>query len=84
MTPQSTFMVVAPIADGKRAELEALLASMTSVACLADPANGLVPFERFDRLHFARFVILDPQTLGDYRRLWRNAGAVGAGADVPG
>ena len=65
MTPQSTFMVVAPIADGKRAELEALLASMTSVACLADPANGLVPFERFDRLHFARFVILDPQTLGD-------------------
>ena len=65
MTPQSTFMVVAPIADGRRAELEALLTSMNSVSCMADPANGLVPFGSFDRLHFARFVILDPQTLGD-------------------
>ena len=32
---------------------------------MADPANALVPFGRFDRLHFARFVILDPQTLDD-------------------
>ncbi len=65
MMPQSTFMVVAPIADGRRAELEAVLATMTTVACMADPANDLVPFGRFDRLHFARFVILDPDTLDD-------------------
>ena len=38
---------------------------MNSVSCMADPANGLVPFGSLDRLHFARFVILDPQTLGD-------------------
>ena len=29
---------------------------------IADPANALVPFGSFDRLHFARFVILDPLT----------------------
>lgn len=65
MTPQSTFMVVAAIADGRRAELEALLATMTARSCLADPGNALVPFGSFDRLHVARFVILDPQTVGD-------------------
>ena len=65
MTPQSTFMVVAPIADGRRGELEALLATMTSHACMADPTNGLVPFGAFDRLHVARFVVLDPVTTGD-------------------
>ena len=65
MTPQSTFLVVAPIAAGRRAELEALLATMTATSCLADPANALVPFGRFDRLHFARFVILDADTSGD-------------------
>ena len=65
MTPQSTFMVVAPIAADRRAELETLLASMNSRSCIADPANSLVPFGAFDRLHVARFVILDPQTAGD-------------------
>lgn len=65
MTPQSTFLVVAPIAAGRRAELEALLATMTATSCLADPANALVPFGRFDRLHFARFVILDADTRSD-------------------
>jgi hypothetical protein len=65
MMPQSTFMVMAPIAPGRRAELEALLASMTSTNCMADPRNGLVPFGALDRLHFARFVILDTDTGGD-------------------
>lgn len=65
MTPQSTFMVVAPIADGQRPNLEALLATMTTVPPNADPANGLVPFGRFARLHFARFVILDARTAED-------------------
>src|SRR5258705_7987013 len=32
---------------------------------IADPANSLVPFGRFDRLHVARFVILDDQGMDD-------------------
>jgi hypothetical protein len=65
MTPQSTFMVMAEIADGRRAELEALLAGMNRLSCIADPANSLVPFGAFERLHVARFVILDSDTRGD-------------------
>lgn len=65
MTPQSTFMVVAPIADGRETSLHALLASMNRAPGMADPDNPLVPFGRFDRLHFARFVVLEPRTVGD-------------------
>jgi hypothetical protein len=65
MTPQSTFMVVAPIAECRRPALEALLATMTTESCMADPGNALVPFSAFPGLHVARFVILDPQTTGD-------------------
>ena len=57
MLPQSTFMVLAPVADGRREALQALLDGMNLVPPLADPANPLVPFGQFDRLHFARFVI---------------------------
>ena len=66
MTPQSTFMVVAPIADGRRAELRGA-AGHHEQRRPAWPIRRtrLVPFGSFDRLHFARFVILDPQTLGD-------------------
>jgi hypothetical protein len=32
---------------------------------VADPQNALVPFGQLDRLHFARFVILDDPTLDD-------------------
>ena len=32
---------------------------------VVDPENDLVPFGRFERLHFARFVVLDDQTGGD-------------------
>ena len=32
---------------------------------VADPENALVPFGRFERLHFARFVVLDAATAGD-------------------
>lgn len=65
MLPQSTFMVLAPVADGRREALQALLDGMNAVPPLADPANPLVPFGQFDRLHFARFLILDPLTDGD-------------------
>ena len=65
MTPQSTFMVLAPIADGQVASLRALLATMTGTAPIADPHNPVVPFGQFDRLHFARFVILEGHTTDD-------------------
>ncbi|MFO1049349.1 MAG: hypothetical protein U1E52_15820 [Geminicoccaceae bacterium] len=65
MTPQSAFMVMAEIVPERRGELEGLLASMTSRSCLADPANAIVPFGAFDRLHVARFAILDLDLRGD-------------------
>src|SRR5262249_59080265 len=34
---------------------------------MADPANALVPFGTFDNIHFARFVVLADNTLGDLR-----------------
>ena len=65
MTPQYPFMVIAPLLPGRVGELRALLATMNLRPGIADPANALVPFGRFDRLHVARFVILDDRTLDD-------------------
>jgi hypothetical protein len=42
-----------------------LLASMNHEPGRLNPLNTLVPFGQFDRLHFARIVILDDQTLDD-------------------
>src|SRR5689334_18866137 len=58
-------MVVASIAAGKEHGLRALLNSMNSQPGIADPNNAVIPFGRFGRLHFARFVILDDATAGD-------------------
>ncbi len=65
MTPQSNFMVAAPIAPDQEAGLRALLATMNSAPGVVDPNNALVPFARFERLHVARFVILHDETLSD-------------------
>jgi hypothetical protein len=65
MTPQSSFMVVAAIDPSKLGALRTLLTSMNSAPGNADPNNELVPFGRFDKLHFARFTILDDKTTGD-------------------
>jgi hypothetical protein len=65
MTPQSSFMVLAPLADGQEASLRALLASMNLEPGVLDPDNALVRFCEFDRLHFARFVVLEAPTAGD-------------------
>src|SRR5580704_1004201 len=67
MTPQSSFMVVAPIAAQRQAELRQLLAGMNRAPGTADPENAQVPFERLDRLHFARIVILDDLTGDDIK-----------------
>ena len=65
MLPQSPFMVAAPIRPGRVDGLRALLATMCNKPGMADPANALVPFVRFERLHVARLVVLDDPTLGD-------------------
>jgi len=65
MTPQSLFMLVAPLEASRVEPLRTLLASMNLRPGEADPENPLVPFARFDRLHFARFLVLDDPTVDD-------------------
>lgn len=62
MIPQSTFMIVAAVPDRRMDELRKLLAGMNTVVGHADPDNGRVPFGRFERLHFARFTIIEART----------------------
>ncbi len=67
MTPQSTFLVMAPIPPGREEELRAFLESMNNkdVPGFANPENKLVPFGQFKTVHFGRFLILKDDTLDD-------------------
>ena len=65
MTAQASFMVVAPLHLPRIGELRSLLSSMNQAPGWADPNNTVVPFGRLEDLHFARFVILEDQTLDD-------------------
>jgi hypothetical protein len=67
MTPQGTFTILAPIVPSRLEELRSLLQSMNERLGSVNPNNPLVPFAQFDTLHFARFAILDDQTVGDLR-----------------
>ncbi len=67
MTPQSNFMVLAPIKPEREADLRQLLDSMNRGPGQVDPNNSLLPFDEFDTLHFARFIILDDKTTEDVR-----------------
>src|ERR1044071_5058182 len=67
MTPQSNFMVLAPIIPERETELRQLLDSMNHGPGQVDPNNSLLPFGEFEALHFARFVILDDKTTDDVR-----------------
>ena len=67
MTPQGTFMILAPIVSSRETELRSLLVSMNEGLGRVNPNNPLVPFAQFATLHFARFVILDDKTVGDLR-----------------
>jgi len=65
MTPQGQFLIMAPVAQGREDSLRSLLASMNSSPGVVDPQNALVPFGQFDRLHFARLLILTDPTQAD-------------------
>jgi hypothetical protein len=58
-------MVAAAIRPGAETELRALLATLNRSPGVVDPANALLPFGQFERLHVARFVILVDETLAD-------------------
>ncbi len=58
-------MVVAPVAASHERGLRALLDTMNAAPGMADPGNAVLPFGEFDRLHFARLVVLVDSTLGD-------------------
>ena len=65
MIPQDTFMVAAPIRTEAKASLYQLLGRMNLRPGVVDPANPLLPFQNFHTIHFARFVVLEDQTLSD-------------------
>lgn len=65
MTPQTSFLIVAPIAPQHVAELRRRLDSMNAAPGRADPANALLPFGQFEAVHFARLFIIDDATLAD-------------------
>jgi hypothetical protein len=67
MTPQSSFMVLAPIVPARDEELRRLLASMNDGPGRVNANNALIPFAKFDNLHFARLLILDDKTTEDVR-----------------
>jgi len=58
-------MVIAEVLPGHEPALRELLAQMNSGPGQADPDNRLLPFGRFERLHFLRLAILDDATHGD-------------------
>jgi hypothetical protein len=63
--PQDSFTIAAQVRPGQVAALRELLATMTAKPGTADPHNALVPFARFEQLHYARLVVLDDVCLGD-------------------
>ena len=65
MIPPGHFMVLAEVLPGHEPALRTLLARMNSGPGQANPDNDLLPFGRFDTLHFARFAILDDTTGAD-------------------
>ena len=65
MTPQSHFMVVAPLAEGSEPGLRTLLEAMNTQPGMADPQAALLPFGSFDQLHFARLMLLDDELQAD-------------------
>ena len=59
-------MVLAPVAAGREPGLRVLLESMNGAPGTADPCNAVLPFGAFERLHFARLILLDDATMADF------------------
>jgi hypothetical protein len=70
MTPQSSFMILAPLDRSRIGAMRELLATMNFEPGVANPDNALVPFGRFENLHFARLLVLDDQTTRDIELLY--------------
>jgi hypothetical protein len=70
MIPQDSFIVIAQIRPDRIDGLRSLLTTMNFAnrTGFADPANELVPFGAFETIHYARFVVLADNTLGDRAR----------------
>src|SRR5260370_28727638 len=67
MTPQASFMILAPIDPERETALRQLLAAMNHAVGRVNPNNSLIPFGQFDKLHFARLLIVDDKTVDDIR-----------------
>jgi hypothetical protein len=67
MTPQASFMILAPIDPQRETQLRQLLASMNHAPGRVNANNALIPFAQFDTLHFARLLIVDDKTVDDIR-----------------
>jgi hypothetical protein len=65
MTPQSPFMVLAPVSPAREGELRRLLDSMNDGPGRARPDNPVLPFAEFPKLHVARLLLLEDRTVGD-------------------
>lgn len=68
MIPQSNFLILVEIKPELLQALRLILAQMTSKPGYADPHNSRVPFGRLERLHVARFIIIEAHTADDIRR----------------
>lgn len=77
MTPQSEFLVLAPVRPGSIPALRTLLATLNRQPGHADPQNPLVRFAAFPTLHLARFVVLEDETRHDIEAFGQ------AAADLP-
>src|ERR1700733_6226437 len=58
-------MVIAPLAAGHDQGVRQTLERMNALPGMADPRNGLLPFGAFEKLHFARFAVLDDPSAAD-------------------
>jgi hypothetical protein len=65
MTPQSQVYVTAPITGGKLPEVHRLLDVMNEQPGRVRADNPLFPFTAFPGIHFARWLVVDDQTLDD-------------------
>ena len=65
MTPQASFLYAAEIGAGEQDAVRALLLGMNAGPGVANGTNGLIPFDRFPRLHTARVLVVTDLAAAD-------------------